>query len=54
MTSWPYRKNGLIGKMRLFSKLMTSQAGWQTIAIHYCPISHPVKATSQLNLINGI
>ena len=30
-------KNGLIRKVRLFSKFMTSQAGKQTIAIHILP-----------------
>ena len=30
-------KNGLIGKVRLISKLMTSQPGKQTITIHTLP-----------------
>ena len=36
-TFWSYRKNGLIRKMRLISKFMTSQPGSQTIAIHILP-----------------
>ena len=31
------RKNGLIRKIRLTSKFMTSQAGLQTVAIHTLP-----------------
>ena len=34
MTLWSCRKNGLIIKIRLTSKFMTSQPGLQTIAIH--------------------
>ena len=34
MTFWSCRKNGLIRKLRLTSKFMTSQPGLQTIAIH--------------------
>ena len=33
-TFWSCRKNGLIRKIRLTSKFMTSQPGLQTIAIH--------------------
>ena len=33
-TFWSCRKNGLIRKIRLTSKLMTSQTGLQIIAIH--------------------
>ena len=31
-------KNGLIRKIRLISKVMTSQPGWQTISIHILTI----------------
>ena len=34
MTFWPCRENNLITKIRLTSKLMASQPGLQTIAIH--------------------
>ena len=37
MTFWPRRINGLIRKIRLPSKFMTSQPGLQTIAIHILP-----------------
>ena len=37
MTFWSCRKNGLIRKIRLTSKLMTSQPGLQAIAIHILP-----------------
>ena len=36
-TFWSCRKNGLIRKIRLTSKLMTSQPGLKTIAIHILP-----------------
>ena len=36
-TFWSYGKNGLIIKMRLILKLMTSQPGLQTNAIHILP-----------------
>ena len=34
MTFWSCRKNGLIRKVRLTSKFMMSQHGFQTITIH--------------------
>ena len=37
MTFWTCRKNGLIRKIRLTSKFITSQPGQQTIAIHILP-----------------
>ena len=37
MTFWSCRNNSLIGKIRLISKSMTSQPGYQTIAIHILP-----------------
>ena len=36
-TFWSCRKNGLIRKIMLTSKFMTSQPGLQTIAIHILP-----------------
>ena len=36
-TFWSCRKNGLIRKIRLTSKFMTSQPGLQAIAIHILP-----------------
>ena len=36
-TFWSCRKNGLIRKIKLTSKFMTSQPGLQTIAIHILP-----------------
>ena len=36
-TFWSCRKNGLIRKIRLTSKLMMSQPALQTIAIHTLP-----------------
>ena len=37
LTFWSCRKNGLIRKIRLISKFMTSQPGQQTITIHILP-----------------
>ena len=37
LTFWACRKNGLIRKIRLTSKFMTSQPASQTIAIHIFP-----------------
>ena len=37
MTFWSCRENGLIRKLRLTSKFMTSQPGLQTIAIYLLP-----------------
>ena len=37
MTFWSGRKSGLIRKIRLISKFMTSQPGQQTITIHKSP-----------------
>ena len=37
MTFWSFRKSGLIGNIRLISKIMTSQPGQQTVAIHIFP-----------------
>ena len=39
-------KNGLVKKIRLISKLMTSQLGKQ-LQYTYCPISQEVKAIRQ-------
>ena len=37
LTFGPCRKNGLIRKIRLISKFMTSQSGQQTVVIHILP-----------------
>ena len=37
MTFWSCRKNGLIRKIGLTSKYLTSQPGLQTIAVHILP-----------------
>ena len=37
LTFWSCKKNGLIRKMRLISKFMTSQPGYQTIALKILP-----------------
>ena len=37
MTFWSCKKNGLIRKKMLIAKFMTSQHGYQTIAIHILP-----------------
>ena len=34
MSFWSCKKNGLIRKIRLISKFMTSQPGYQTTAVH--------------------
>ena len=47
LTFWSCRKNGLIRKVSLISKLMTSQTGSQTVTIHILPNTHKVKATRQ-------
>ena len=45
-TFWSCRKNGLIRKIKLTSKFVTSQPGLQIITKYiYCPISHNLKAT---------
>ena len=51
MTFWSFKKNGLIGKIRLTSKLVTLQPGLQTIVIHILPISHKVKVPRQWDLV---
>ena len=37
MTFWPCMRKGLIRKIRLISKFMTSQQGYETITIHILP-----------------
>ena len=37
MTFWSWRKNGLIRRIRLTSKFLTSQPGEQTITTHMLP-----------------
>ena len=52
MTFCSCRKKGLIRKIKLTSKFMTSQPSLQKVAIHMLPKSHKVKATRQQNLVN--
>ena len=52
MTFRSFRKNDLIRKVILISKFITSQPGWQTIAIHILHNISQVKATRQWNLVN--
>ena len=37
LTFWLCRENGLIQKIRLISKFMTSQPGYQAVTIHILP-----------------
>ena len=37
LTFWSCRENGLIRKIRLISKFMTSQSGYQTSTMHILP-----------------
>ena len=49
MTFWSCRKNGLIRKIRLTSKFMTSQPGLQTITIHILPNISQSKEDQTIN-----
>ena len=42
------RKNGLIRKVRLISKFMTPQPGWQTITIHILLNISPIKGNQSM------
>ena len=44
---WVMQENGLMRKLRLISKFMTSQTGKQIIIYTYSPISREVKAIRQ-------
>ena len=44
-------RNGLIRKIRLISKFVTSQPGEIAIALDIYPISQEVKAARQSNLV---
>ena len=44
-TFWSCRKNGLIRKLRLISKFITSNLVNKELQYRYCAISHKVKAT---------
>ena len=50
MTFWSCRKNGLIRKIRLISKFMMSQPGYQTIAIHILPNISGSKSNQTMKL----
>ena len=47
LTFWACRKNGLIRKIKLISKSMTSEPGNTELQYTYCSISHKLKATRQ-------
>ena len=47
LTFWACRKNGLIRKIKLISKFMTSEPGNTELQYTYCSISHKLKATRQ-------
>ena len=47
---WSCRKNGLIKKIRLTSKFMTSKSGLQTIAIHILPNISQSKGNQTMKL----
>ena len=49
---WSHRKNGLIRKTKLISKLMTSHLVNEQLQYTYCLLFHEVKATRQWNLVN--
>ena len=50
MTFWSCRKNSLIRKIRLTSKFMTSQPGWQAVAIHIFPNISRSKGNQMMKL----
>ena len=47
MTSWTYRKNGLIRKIRLISKFMTSRPGYQRTTTHILLIISRISQTKK-------
>ena len=50
MTFWSCRKKGLIRKIRLTTKFMTSQPGQQTIIIHILPNISRSKSNQTIKL----
>ena len=46
---WPFRKNGLIKKIRLILKFMTSEPGYQTIVILILPNIAQSKGNQAMN-----
>ena len=50
MTFWSCRKNGLIRQIRLISKFMMSQPGYQTIAIQILPNISGSKSNQTMKL----
>ena len=52
LTFLPYRKNDLIRKIRIISKLVTSSLVNNQLQYTYCAISHEVNTIRQLNLVS--
>ena len=50
MTFWSYRKNGLIRKIKLISKFITSQPGQQKVAIYILPNISRSKSNQKMKL----
>ena len=50
MTLWSYRKNGLIRKIKLIAKFITSQPGQQKIAIYILPNISRSKSNQKMKL----
>ena len=50
MTFWSCRKKGLIRKVRLISRFMTSQPGHQAITVHILPNISRSKGTQTMEL----
>ena len=48
MSFWACTKNGLIKKMRVISKFMTSQPGYQRITIHKLPNISGIKGNQTM------
>ena len=54
MTSWSYRKNGLIRKIRLISKFVMSERGYKLIAIQILPSISEPKSNQTMKLGQSI
>ena len=54
MNVWPCRKNGSIRKMRLISKSMMSQPGYQAIVIHILPNMSRSKCNQAIKFVQLI
>ena len=47
LTFWSCRENGLIRKIRLIAKFMTSNTLNKQLQYTFCPISHEIRTTKQ-------